>query len=94
MNKIFIRELDAIKRDLFALAAEIEKRMDAVFAAIGRHDAAKLEQSLQLPRVLRQLDQALQAAGLTEITALLDRDLPDWRLRGEALAQRLAQAAA
>jgi|LFRM01.1.fsa_nt_gb phosphate transport system protein len=42
MNKIFIRELDAIKRDLFALAAEIEKRMDAVFAAIGRHDAAKL----------------------------------------------------
>ncbi|MGI5869048.1 MAG: phosphate signaling complex protein PhoU [Kiritimatiellia bacterium] len=50
MNKIFMREVEAIKRSLLALAAEIEKRMGAVFAAIAQNDIPTLARIIETDR--------------------------------------------
>lgn len=84
---------DAIRARYALMGAQRHARIAGVFVRLCQRDA-KPRYLQWLPRVLRQLDHALQAAGLTEITALLARDLPDWRARGEKLAQKLAQAAA
>ena len=84
---------DAIRARYALMGAQRHARIAGVFVRLCQRDA-KPRYLHWLPRVLRQLDHALHAAGLSEITDLLASDLPNWRVRGEALAQKLAQAAA
>ncbi len=85
------QEAEAIRRRYHLLGAQRHARIAGVFVRLCQRDG-KAHYLNWLPRVLGQLDAALTAAGLTSIADLLAAELPDWRVRGEALARRLAPA--
>lgn len=66
------------------LGAQRHTRIAGVFLRLNLRDD-KPGYLRFLPRVLRQMEEALQAAGLTEITEFLDRELPGWRQAGPTL---------
>ncbi|MFD2738801.1 aminoglycoside phosphotransferase family protein [Sulfitobacter aestuarii] len=67
------------------LGAQRHARILGVFVRLCQRDA-KPRYLDYMPRVLAQFEQALGDAGLGEIAALLDRDLPDWQIKGRKLA--------
>ena len=76
----------AITRDYHLLGAQRHMRIAGVFLRLARRDH-KPGYLQFLPRVLRQMDAALTAAGLHAITDHLDTQLPGWRMAHHALAQ-------
>ena len=77
---------DAITRRYHLLGAQRHTRIAGVFLRLHQRDG-KPGYLHFLPRVLRQMQVALDAAGLTEVTAYLDQTLPGWRGAGPALAK-------
>jgi len=67
------------------LAAQRHTRLMGQFLRLMRRDA-KPGYLAFLPRVAGQMQRALEAAGLSEISDFLDRNLPDWRQAGRRLA--------
>ncbi len=74
-----------ILRRYHLLGAQRHTRIAGVFLRLNLRDG-KPGYLRFLPRVLRQMETALQAAGLREIAAFLDRELPGWRQAGPTLA--------
>lgn len=81
---------EAILARYHLLGAQRHARIAGVFVRLCRRDG-KPGYLKWLPRVLGQLEAALRAAGLGTITEFLSAELPDWRRRGEALAQALSR---
>lgn len=82
----------AIRARYHLMGAQRHARICGVFVRLCLRDG-KPHYLHWLPRVLRQLETALHAAGLEPILALLARDLPDWQSRGVTLAQDLRAGA-
>ncbi len=79
----------AIRQRYWLCAAQRHARIMGVFVRLCLRD--KKPHYLQwLARVMQQFSTAIEAAGLTEIAAYLDQNLPDWRDKGAGLALRLA----
>ena len=57
--------------------AQRHARIAGVFVRLAQRDGKPHYLSF-MPRVLRQLDTALKAAGLTEVASILDEALGDW----------------
>lgn len=75
----------AVLRRYHLLGAQRHARIAGVFVRLCRRDG-KAHYLAWLPRVLAQLEAALKAADLTDISDCLADALPDWRARGTALA--------
>ncbi|KNG94443.1 aminoglycoside phosphotransferase family protein [Pseudaestuariivita atlantica] len=69
------------------LGAQRHARIMGVFVRLAQRDSKPRYLSF-LPRVARQFETALEAAGLTGIRDCLDRHLPSWRAGAERLAER------
>lgn len=67
-------------------AAQRHTRIAGTFVRLWRRDG-KPRYLAWLPRVLGQMERALRMAGLNDIRAFLDAELPDWRARGAGLAR-------
>ncbi|MDP2119133.1 MAG: phosphotransferase [Hoeflea sp.] len=78
----------AIRRRYALLGAQRHARIAGVFMRLCRRDG-KPQYLSYLPRVLRQLEQALIDAGLGPIKDYLDTELPGWAAHGAAPAQDL-----
>ncbi len=68
------------------LAAQRHTRIAGLFLRLNKRDG-KSGYLRFMPRVLGQMQNALEAAGLREILAFLDESLPGWRNAGPHLAQ-------
>jgi aminoglycoside/choline kinase family phosphotransferase len=77
---------DILKR-YHLLAAQRHTRLVGLFPRLNKRDG-KSGYLKFMPRVMRQMQTALVAAGLTEIADFLDTNLPGWRDAGPSLAQR------
>lgn len=75
----------AIRARYALLGAQRHARIAGVFLRLCRRDG-KPRYLAFLPRVLRQLETALDDAGLTGIVDFLNTELPGWRTRGARLA--------
>ncbi|TDK52400.1 aminoglycoside phosphotransferase family protein [Antarcticimicrobium luteum] len=82
--------VEEIRARYALLGAQRHTRIAGVFLRLSQRDG-KPRYLRFLPRVLRQLETALGAAGLTEITDLLSRDLPGWRAEGARIAAQAEQ---
>ncbi len=71
---------DDIRHRYALLGAQRHARILGVFVRLYLRDA-KPRYLTFVPRVLKQLKTALADAGLVDITALLDTELPDWATR-------------
>lgn len=80
----------AIRARYHLMGAQRHARIAGVFVRLSRRDH-KHHYLNWLPRVLGQLEAALAAAGLDEISAWLSAALPGWRARGDALAAQPRQ---
>lgn len=76
----------AARQRYHLLGAQRHTRIAGVFVRLHQRDA-KPGYLKFLPRVIGQMERALDDAGLVEIAALLDEALPNWRNAG-ALFQR------
>lgn len=76
----------AIRRRYALLGAQRHARIAGVFLRLCRREG-KPRYLAFLPRVLRQLDCALSAAGLHEIATCLNSYLPKWQAKGAALCR-------
>lgn len=79
----------AIRARYHLMGAQRHARIAGVFIRLSRRDG-KHHYLNWLPRVLGQLERALEAAGLRDISAFLAAELPGWRARGDALVPRPA----
>lgn len=77
---------DEILRRYHLLGAQRHTRIAGLFLRLNQRDG-KPGYLRFLPRVLGQMQTALDNAGLTEITAYLDTTLPGWRAAGPRLSQ-------
>jgi aminoglycoside/choline kinase family phosphotransferase len=68
----------ATMQDYHLLAAQRHTKVAGIFMRLSRRDG-KHGYLAHIPRVLRQLDASLDAAGLHEILTLIDQNLPAWR---------------
>ncbi|MDQ0314020.1 aminoglycoside phosphotransferase family protein [Amorphus orientalis] len=75
---------DEIRQRYALLGAQRHARIAGVFVRLSRRDG-KPRYLAFLPRVLRQLETALDDAGLTDIRAFLAAELPEWRQHGSEL---------
>lgn len=69
---------NALIRDYRLLAAHRHTKIAGNFERLARRDG-KHGYRVHLPRVLRQLEEALSMAGLDPIRQFMDRQLPAWR---------------
>lgn len=84
---------DAIRQRYALLGAQRHARILGVFVRLYLRD--NKPRYLQfIPRVLRQFQTALRDAGLTDITALLDAELPGWTKAAGDLESQLTETAA
>lgn len=67
------------------LGAQRHTRIAGLFPRLNRRDG-KSGYLAFMPHVMDQMQTALDAAGLTEITRYLDTQLPGWRGMGPQLA--------
>lgn len=67
----------AFLREYHLLAAHRHTKIAGNFERLSKRDG-KHGYLVHIPRVLRLLDEEMDAAGLTEIRAFLDRTLPGW----------------
>lgn len=79
-----------IRSRYLILGAQRHVRIAGVFVRLYLRDR-KPRYLEFLPRVLRQVKQALEAAQLCEVTQFLDAELPDWQSKGVAFAERKFQ---
>lgn len=77
---------DAILKRYYVLAAQCHTRLMGLFPRLNICDG-KSGYLKFMPRVVRQLQTALQMAGLTKISGFLDAILPGWRGAGPAMAE-------
>ncbi len=77
-----------IRRRYHLLAAQRHARILGVFVRLCQRDG-KPRYLEWMPRVLRQFQTALTDANLTDISALLDARLPNWRAEAATLQTRL-----
>lgn len=78
-------EADILRR-YHLLGAQLHTRIAGVFLRLNQRDG-KPGYLAFLPRVLRQLETALRAANLHEISDFLRTTLPNWQTAGAALAR-------
>jgi aminoglycoside/choline kinase family phosphotransferase len=74
-----------IRRRYYLLGAQRHTRIAGVFLRLNLRDG-KPGYLRFLPRVLRQVETALEVAGLTDVAEFLDRELPGWRQAAPMLA--------
>ncbi len=74
-----------IARRFALLGVQRHSRIAGIFVRLCRRDGKRRYLKF-LPRVLRQIESALQNAGLTEIETLLDTELRGWRT-GDAILE-------
>lgn len=74
-----------IRRRYYLLGAQRHTRIAGVFLRLNLRDGKPGYLRL-LPRVLRQVEMALEVAGLTDVAEFLDRELPGWRQAAPMLA--------
>lgn len=74
-----------IRRRYHLLGAQRHTRIAGVFLRLNLRDG-KPGYLRFLPRVLRQVEMALEVAGLTDVAEFLDRELPGWRQAAPMLA--------
>lgn len=79
---------EQIRRRYHLLAAQRHARILGVFVRLCQRDG-KPRYLEWMPRVLRQFQTALTDANLTDISALLDARLPNWREKAATLQTRL-----
>lgn len=77
----------AIRQRYTLLGAQRHARIAGVFLRLCKRDG-KTQYLAFLPRVLRQLETALAAAGLNDIKGFLNSELPGWVTIGSALGQQ------
>lgn len=75
----------AIMRRYHLLAAQRHTRLAGLFPRLNKRDG-KVTYLKFLPRVMHQMQTALAAAKLSEISDFLDTTLPGWRFAGPAMA--------
>lgn len=73
-----------IRERYHILAAQRHTRIAGVFVRLSQRDN-KPRYLEYLPRVLRQIENAITDAGLTEIADFMRRKLPNWQEKGAAL---------
>lgn len=80
-----VPDAEGVRQRYYLSGAQRHTRIAGVFLRLNQRDG-KPGYLRFLPRVLRQMETALDAAGLGDIAAFLDRELPGWRKAGPALA--------